>query len=186
MNKNEQSPRAVENGKEEIKELELFEGIKINVYSDGRIETLKHCSIRKNGRIDNRKGKILKPGIDKYGYLRIIITNKGKRKEYLVHRLVAMAFIPNPDNKPTVNHKDGNKQNNNVENLEWATHKEQKQHAIEHHLCDFNIKGLKKANERRSIKILYDGETYNSIREASRKTGVCQSTIKRYGEKLKK
>lgn len=119
-----------------IKLLSLDIGIKVKVHSDGKIETIDHIFIRKNGRIDNRKGKILKPGIDKYGYEKVILTNGRKiRKTYTVHRLVALAFIPNPDNKPTVNHIDGNKRNNNVDNLEWATWKEQKIHAWKNNLA---------------------------------------------------
>lgn len=68
---------------------------------------------------------VLKPGKDHKGYLRVSL----KDKTYKVHRLVAMAFIENVDNKPQVNHKDGNKQNNNVDNLEWCTNSENQIHA---------------------------------------------------------
>lgn len=62
-------------------------------------------------------------------YLRVdLIDENGKRKHHKVHRLVAKAFIPNPQNKKQVNHKDGNKQNNSVTNLEWVTDRENKEH----------------------------------------------------------
>jgi hypothetical protein len=67
------------------------------------------------------------------GYLGVQLANKGVRKSYLVHRLVAECFIPNP--KPLinniVNHKDGNKQNNSIENLEWVTNSENVKHGVE-------------------------------------------------------
>jgi hypothetical protein len=76
-----------------------------------------------------REGKLreVKPNINKKrGYMYARTSNKN----YIISRLVASAFIPNPENKPTVNHKDGDKHNNHVSNLEWATYKENNQHAI--------------------------------------------------------
>jgi len=64
------------------------------------------------------------------GYLSTGFCNKYKKETILVHRLVAIHFIPNPDNKRCVNHKDGNKKNNCIENLEWCTHKENNDHAF--------------------------------------------------------
>lgn len=69
------------------------------------------------------KPKILKPSLYR-GYLALELNYKGKAKKYLLHRLVALAFIPNPENKPCVNHKDERKTNNYILNLEWVTHKE--------------------------------------------------------------
>lgn len=69
--------------------------------------------------------KKLKPGMDKSGYYYYVLCVKGNRKTMKAHRLVALAFIPNMNNKPTVNHKNGVRTDNRVENLEWATRKEQ-------------------------------------------------------------
>ncbi len=77
------------------------------VSSDGRVYSLF-------------TNKVLKPAIDRYGYYKVTLTVNNKLKYITVHRLVASAFIPNPNNLPQVNHKDENKLNNNVENLEWC------------------------------------------------------------------
>ena len=75
------------------------------------------------------KQKFLKLEVHHKGYLRVdLFDDSGKRKHYKVHRLVATAFIPNPKDKPQVNHKDGNKQNNSFTNLEWVTDAENKKH----------------------------------------------------------
>lgn len=79
--------------------------------------------------VHNRKGSILRPRLKKNGYLQVGLRKHMERKWIGIHRLVAIHFIENPDNKPQVNHIDGNKQNNTVENLEWATEKENQNHA---------------------------------------------------------
>jgi hypothetical protein len=77
-----------------------------------------------------KKGKLLKAQPNSSGYLRISIKTPQKRSRIFVHRLVAVAFVPNPEGKPHVNHKDSNYLNNRYDNLEWVTHKENMQHAI--------------------------------------------------------
>lgn len=89
--------------------------------------TLSDYTITKNGEIINNKtGKKIKPQPNGKGYLRVSIGGKLK----FVHRLVAEKYIPNPENKPQVNHKDGNKLNNCVDNLEWVTNMQNRQHAV--------------------------------------------------------
>ena len=105
------------------KDIKGFEGV-YQVSDHGRIK-----------RVDSQKIRTLNFTHD--GYVRIRLIHNGKDETRRVHRLVAEAFIPNPDNKETVNHIDGNKRNNNVSNLEWADRHEQMIHAYEH--------GLKKA-----------------------------------------
>lgn len=68
------------------------------------------------------------------GYLRVGIRHNKLLHNHLVHRLVAEAFIPNPENLPVINHKDGNKSNNSIENLEWVTSRENTEHAIRENL----------------------------------------------------
>lgn len=77
-----------------------------------------------------RKEIILKSYINRYGYEKVILTIHQKSSHRSVHRVVAEVFITNPESKLEVNHKDGNKLNNRVENLEWVTRKENFMHAV--------------------------------------------------------
>jgi hypothetical protein len=100
------------------------------------------------------KGNIqnLKPAFDSKGYLRVGLIINGKLVTRKVHRLVAEAFIPNPENKPFVNHKDGNKSNNRVSNLEWSTAKENTQHAIKNGFFSFqDSERSKNTNPKKGI-----------------------------------
>lgn len=82
------------------------------------------------GRIRNAEsGKIIKPYVNSKGYLKTSLYNGEKNVKKRVNRLVAIAFIENPYNYPQVNHKDGNKQNNSISNLEWVTNTENQKHA---------------------------------------------------------
>lgn len=112
----------------------------------GRVRSIDR---RVNSRNGKRlvKGKILKQQVDKYGYMRVHCYMNNKSKQYQVHRLVALSFISNPDNKPQVNHKDGNKQNNRVDNLEWSTNKENVEHAFSIGLNE-GIKGEENVNAK--------------------------------------
>lgn len=94
------------------------------ISSFGRIKSLKESKYGKNN-----NGVILKQVFDKGGYLRIGLSFNGKPKSFFVHRLVAKYFIPNPENKRTVNHINGVKTDNRIDNINWATYSEQNIHA---------------------------------------------------------
>lgn len=99
----------------------------------GRVRSIDRkvaSGIRHNDSV-MRTGKILKYNVKRNGYAQISLSRNGKVKSIGVHRLVAMAFIENPESKATVNHKNGNKLDNRAENLEWATQKENSQHAYD-------------------------------------------------------
>jgi AraC-like DNA-binding protein len=107
---------------------------KYQVSSFGQVRSLDRMRTTRGGALAPLKGRLMKQKISKTQYF--VIHLRGLEIEHpSVHRLVAIAFIDNTDNKPTVNHKDGNKQNNNVANLEWSTQSEQMQHAFENNLA---------------------------------------------------
>ena len=86
--------------------------------------------ISNDGRVFSKKGdKELYYDINHKGYKRVRLFSEGKFKNYFVHTLVAMLYVPNPNNKSQVNHIDGNKLNNDYTNLEWVTNKENNSHA---------------------------------------------------------
>lgn len=89
----------------------------------GRLRS-KDRTVRDNKGQYLKKGRLLKPAKDKYGYYSFCLKQDGKSKIMKIHRIVAFAFIPNPDKKPCINHIDNNPSNNRVDNLEWCTMKE--------------------------------------------------------------
>ena len=135
-------------------------------------------SVSNLGSIRNSKGKILsvehtrdpKTG-KKTGHLRVTLHKNGKQKHCFVHRLVALAFIPNPDNKPYVNHKDNDPENNCVDNLEWCTNKENVLHSR-------RSTQPKHKDLQKSVVNLADGMVFKSIADAAREYGITVSTVK--------
>lgn len=107
------------------------------------------------------------------GYYHVTLQINGKPKRFRVHRLVAEAFIPNPENKPYVNHKDGHRNNNCINNLEWVTPKENTQHAIKTGL-------MTPTREKGVVQYSLSGEKiaeYVSLNEAARQTGSSNEKI---------
>lgn len=103
-----------------------------NVRSLDRIRET-HPSAKKQFKVF-KKGFLLTPDLTHGGYLRFSLSKDKKTKKFSSHRLVAQAFIPNPENKEQVNHKDGNKLNNSIDNLEWCTGSENIRHAYKNGL----------------------------------------------------
>lgn len=108
-------------------------------YEDYQASNLGHIRSKDRVIISTRGGRrfyesvVLKFSITEFGYYQCTVSDtvNKTRKTGRIHRLVAMAFIANPDNKPQINHIDGNKLNNNIKNLEWSTAKENNKHAID-------------------------------------------------------
>ena len=144
------------------KDIKGYEGL-YQVSDKGRIKSFK----KRFGKQEQET--IMRTTMEWCGYMRVGLTKDKKSKLYAVHRLVAQAFIPNPENKPVINHIDGNKANNEVDNLEWATHKE-----------NSNASKKLKSSKRYNSVIVIDtyGNTFNSYREAGRFWGLSPNTIK--------
>lgn len=117
---------------EEIwKDLKGYEGL-YKISSLGKIKSLdrkRYCG-HKGSKPQLRKGRILKQHYDYLGYKRVRLSKNSTTKTLTLHRLLAINFIENPYNKPNINHIDGNKSNNSLDNLEWCTQKENSQHAF--------------------------------------------------------
>ena len=110
-----------------------------------------------------KTGRILRPAVDARGYERVCLFKMDRDRRYKVHRLVAMAFIHNPDNLPQVNHIDGNKRNNNASNLEWVTNEQNMHHAKEHGLrigherfCESRRKRVIATNIKTGERIVFE------------------------------
>ena len=142
---------------------------------------ITNYSITTEGKLYNEKTKNwLKGQISKNGYLTYNISIEGIKKRLYAHRMVAETYIPFIEGKTEVNHIDGNKLNNSVENLEWVNSKENLKHAVENGLIDAigNIKNFNgyKINQIKDGRII---NTFDSISKASKITGVCRSGIEK-------
>lgn len=141
------------------KDIKEYEGY-YQVSNLGNIRSVDRIVKQSDGSIGHYKGRVLKGEIDKRGYKRVRLSKNNKTKKFQIHRLVAIAFIPNNDiNKKFVNHIDENPSNNNVNNLEWVTGSENMRHGtIQQRLADL---------KKKKIICLNDNKKFNSINEAA-------------------
>jgi hypothetical protein len=139
-----------------------YGGVYIGIYQISNFCRLKRIMHRKNP-----TNKLIKSCFSEDGYICVTLIKNGKTKFTGLHRLVASAFIPNPENKPQVNHKDGNKHNNSIDNLEWSTISENIQHAF-----DTGLNEVKKGEKHYRTKL-----TEKDVLEI-RKIGASISAVK--------
>lgn len=125
-----------------------------------------------------KRGSLLTPTLKRNGYLSVKLSKNSKYTHKYIHRLVAESFIDNPENKETVNHKDGNKKNNFVDNLEWSTYSENHKHAYENGLKE------RKATRGNTKLTLQQVEEIRSLlnagltqREIASRFGVSRGTV---------
>ena len=144
------------------KDIENYEGL-YQVSNLGRVKSLKRDIINNRYGVAHIKEKILKPRNDGKGYVRIVLYKNNQKKQFKIHRLVAQTFILNVQNKPFVNHIDGNKQNNKVTNLEWCTCKENNLHAFNTGLNSRKLRAVCQLDTKENIL-----NEFESLCEASR------------------
>lgn len=156
---------------EEWRDIEGYEGL-YQVSTFSRVRGLERDIDASNGRTLRIQGSILSQKTRK-GYKRINLCKKSEKETFLVHRLVASAFVPNPLNLPCVNHIDTDKSNNFYKNLEWCTNQENISHATMHGLME---KKLSKADKGNIIKLRKEG-VY--VKEIAKQYGVDRTSITR-------
>ena len=157
---------------EEWRDVAGYEGL-YQVSSEGRVKSLERTFINNSGRKRTVKERILKPGADRGGYLRIDLCASGKQKMFSVHRLVCQAFHDNPENKLDVNHINENKTDNRACNLEWSTRKENCNHGTR------NV-GMAIAKSRPIAQYTLNGKllkVWPSTAEVERRAGFDHSAI---------
>ena len=150
-----------------------------------QIDGFKDYQVSNFGNVKSSKKnreRILKPFKDKRGYSCVRLYENKERKHFFVHRLVASMFICNPDNKTQVNHIDGNKNNNRLDNLEWVTNDENMRHSWDIGLRKPPMKGKfgKEHNKSKPVLQILDGEViaeYSNAREAEKITNIANPNI---------
>lgn len=153
--------------KEEWKDIKGYEGW-YQVSNLGQVRSVER-QINNNSVLQTYKSHILKQSITKKGYPYVVLYKNSKGTHKCIHRLVAMCFIENPDGLLQVNHMDGNKTNNIVDNLEWCNNSENQKHAYSH--------GLKKPFGCKKVLDRVTDIVYPSIEEAARQTGKFAENI---------
>lgn len=144
--------------KQEIwKDITDYEGL-YKVSNLGRVKSLK-----------NDKEKILKPVISSNGYLFVNLCKQGKQKPTNIHRIVAKAFIPNPNNLPIINHKDEDKTNNCVNNLEWCTY--QYNNTYGSRIDRFISSNRNNPKTSKKVLCVETNKIYHSVRQIERDLG---------------
>lgn len=119
------------------------------IYKDGRVWSKKRQGCKEG---------YLKPQMKKTGYWFVNLYNNGKEKHYLIHRLIALHYIPNPENKPCIDHIDGNKLNNDINNLRWVT-QQQNTNAFRSKQSN-NKSGIKNVHYNKRDKVWVYKKTY--------------------------
>ena len=163
---------------ENWKDIKDYEGF-YQVSDLGTVKSLERDVYFPNGTVHHLKEKILVQRIEKNGYPYVYLHKNGKGKFMLVHRLVALAFIPNPENKPQINHKNEIKNDNSVENLEWCDSK---------YNINYGTRTARQIQNRRSYKLgnhprakpvfcVELNKTFDCAKRAEEELGIWRNSI---------
>ena len=145
---------------EEWKDIQGYEGL-YQISNYGRVKSLNYKR--------SNKEKIMDGGTNKNGYRNIILSKNKKKETFYIHKLVAQHFISNPDNLSEINHIDENKSNNNVDNLEWCTHK---------YNSNYGTRNTRMSKSKgKKIRCITTNEIFESSVEASEIYNIDQSSI---------
>ena len=161
------------------KDIENYEG-KYQVSNLGRVKSLERDVYRQNGTFHYHAGeRILVPFLDRGGYQYVNLSKNGRVKKESVHRLVAMAFLPNPENKPQVNHKDEVKTNNAVENLEWCEASYNNNYGTRNSRMIQNRRSYKLGNhpQAKPVFCVELNKIFDCAIRAEKELGICASSI---------
>lgn len=142
---------ALRHAPEYWQDIQGYEGY-YQISNYGNVKSLDRVIKEKTGKTQTIKGRVLKPRINRGGYYYVGLRKNGSRATFAIHQLVAQTFLDNPDRKPTVNHINGIKTDNNVGNLEWATYSENLSHAYNSGLrTDVSTEAMGQKNYKRNV-----------------------------------
>lgn len=156
----------------EWKDILGYEGF-YKISDNGEIKSIDRKILSSNGKMLPFKGKNIKLTRDKVGYVRVSLNRLGKLKFHYAHRMVAQCFIYNTENKPYVNHKNGIKNDNRVDNLEWCTKSENKKHSYD------TLGELPRRGARNGMTVI-DESLLDSIKQDYLKTKSFMQTGKNF------
>ena len=161
------------------KDIKGYEGL-YQVSNLGRVKSLDRIAYNPNGTVNSHiKEKILAPVLNNKGYQYVNLHKNGEIKKMLVHRLVAMAFIPNSENKPMINHKDENPLNNCVDNLEWCDSKYNNNYGTKNARMIQNRRSYKFGNHPRAKAVFCEelNKKFDCIASAQEELGIWGTSI---------
>lgn len=150
------------------KPIKGYEGL-YEVSNLGRVKSIQRPSLYRGKYTRIIKERILKPNLKKEGYLDVHLRDRGRDHFFKIHRLVAIAFIPNPDNLPQINHIDENKLNNRVENLEWCT---------AHYNGNYGTINLRRSlSSGKPVRCIETGAIFHSLQAAAKAYGLHEENV---------